>query len=482
MNTSSNTIKYNGPDFKEIGVQNGMSLNDVLSKLNDVILTLKSNEVSLGPEEKPLPIKDAVLTLNERLSKIKAEDVLFESMPSFPNALSYDAVKVKSEKITVNYDLSGSYLVFTFDYSPFTKYGNSFIYKTRLYGKNVAGNILTQENNQVSGTISIPIEAIPAFIDISILIKSPNGDISLSNTQNVFSAHKRTEQVVFDVKDFMSSKQSGKKLTDYLENMFSRVNEVSTIKDVVDKYEVSDLENIPNQKGMLQIVSTLLSFSDTLKSKTDSLDKINIPGRNTELSIQSAFDLVGDMYAGLTQELKKKDDQILALNQEVIKLQGFYSSIVNSQSGGSLTLSGGTTGSGSGPGGCFGAGCGGSTITIETPPPDTMNTSITPTEVYDATINSFIQNGVSFIDFYMSNCGPCQQMEMTVGLLNGSFNKETQTVNFGKINVTNERQSAQNYVIGFAPTFIIFKNGIEVERIEGVNTFEFIRAKIQSYL
>jgi thiol-disulfide isomerase/thioredoxin len=108
-----------------------------------------------------------------------------------------------------------------------------------------------------------------------------------------------------------------------------------------------------------------------------------------------------------------------------------------------------------------------------------MNTLITPNEIEESIFNTFIASGVSFIDFYSDNCPPCSQMEPTIGYLNGYFNSEIQRVSFGK---TKDRVLKTNNGVQGTPIFIIFKNGAEVERHSGVQTFEFLRQRIESQL
>lgn len=69
------------------------------------------------------------------------------------------------------------------------------------------------------------------------------------------------------------------------------------------------------------------------------------------------------------------------------------------------------------------------------------------------------------VDFWATWCGPCQMMLPIVGELAQELVDQPYKV--GKINVDEEADLAQKYDIMSVPTFIVFKGGVEVERVHG---------------
>jgi thioredoxin 1 len=66
------------------------------------------------------------------------------------------------------------------------------------------------------------------------------------------------------------------------------------------------------------------------------------------------------------------------------------------------------------------------------------------------------------VDFWATWCGPCKQMAPVVEQLAGDFQDR---VTVGKLDV--DPQIAVAHRIEALPTFVVFKNGQEVERIVG---------------
>lgn len=68
------------------------------------------------------------------------------------------------------------------------------------------------------------------------------------------------------------------------------------------------------------------------------------------------------------------------------------------------------------------------------------------------------------VDFWASWCPPCRIMEPEVEALSSA----REDVEFFKVNVDAETDLAQKFLVLSIPTFILFQNGIERERIMGV--------------
>lgn len=67
------------------------------------------------------------------------------------------------------------------------------------------------------------------------------------------------------------------------------------------------------------------------------------------------------------------------------------------------------------------------------------------------------------IDFYADWCGPCKMMAPIIE----KIASEQTEVKVGKINIDNEERLAIKYGVMSIPTFIVIKNGEEVNRIVG---------------
>lgn len=68
------------------------------------------------------------------------------------------------------------------------------------------------------------------------------------------------------------------------------------------------------------------------------------------------------------------------------------------------------------------------------------------------------------VDFFATWCGPCKMMLPIVEEL---AKEEGGKFKVAKINVDESNDLAQEYEVMSIPTFIVFKNGKEVERVMG---------------
>lgn len=73
-------------------------------------------------------------------------------------------------------------------------------------------------------------------------------------------------------------------------------------------------------------------------------------------------------------------------------------------------------------------------------------------------------SGLVLVDFYLSTCPACQK---SAPILTYFANKYSDEVKVGKIEVRDNTEIANQYQIQYVPTFILFKDGNEVDRIVG---------------
>ncbi|KAF2222130.1 PITH domain-containing protein [Elsinoe ampelina] len=71
-------------------------------------------------------------------------------------------------------------------------------------------------------------------------------------------------------------------------------------------------------------------------------------------------------------------------------------------------------------------------------------------------------------DFYADWCGPCKAIAPFYEQLSSQLSRPGQ-ITFTKVNTDNQREIAQSYNITAMPTFMIFKNGRETQRIRGAD-------------
>ncbi len=95
------------------------------------------------------------------------------------------------------------------------------------------------------------------------------------------------------------------------------------------------------------------------------------------------------------------------------------------------------------------------------------------------TFDGAIKSGIVLIDFYADWCGPCKMMEPVIDELASEM--EGKAV-IAKVNVDEYSDIASRYQIFSIPTFIIFKDGKEIERMIGAVGKSGILDKLQGYI
>lgn len=88
--------------------------------------------------------------------------------------------------------------------------------------------------------------------------------------------------------------------------------------------------------------------------------------------------------------------------------------------------------------------------------------------------NKEIENGLKLVEFHTSWCGYCKKQQPELEAM--------EKVWIGQIDADNSPEIAAKYNINSFPTFLIMKNGSEVERINGMRKKEDLMHKIMKYL
>lgn len=80
-------------------------------------------------------------------------------------------------------------------------------------------------------------------------------------------------------------------------------------------------------------------------------------------------------------------------------------------------------------------------------------------------------SGICAVEFSAEWCGPCKRMEPTVEKLESEFKSAV----FFSVDVDDVPSIAQKYKIRTLPTFLVLKDGQEINRITGVSLIEPLR-------
>lgn len=83
------------------------------------------------------------------------------------------------------------------------------------------------------------------------------------------------------------------------------------------------------------------------------------------------------------------------------------------------------------------------------------------------------------VDFYATWCGPCQMMAGILEQVSGQMKDKLMVV---KIDTDKYDQLASQHHIYALPTLVLFKNGAEVDRIEGVMQAAQLIDRVQRFL
>ncbi|MDP2670883.1 MAG: thioredoxin [bacterium] len=86
---------------------------------------------------------------------------------------------------------------------------------------------------------------------------------------------------------------------------------------------------------------------------------------------------------------------------------------------------------------------------------------------------------VEFLDFYADWCGPCKVMEPTLEALEKELGDK---VKITKIDVDSESEASMKYGVMSIPTYIVLKDGQEVERFVGATSKDILKTKIEAHL
>ena len=85
-------------------------------------------------------------------------------------------------------------------------------------------------------------------------------------------------------------------------------------------------------------------------------------------------------------------------------------------------------------------------------------------ELKDCEVDAFIKDGLVCLDFYAVWCGPCTRLSELLTKLQLNFSN----IKFAKVNIEDAVVSTTQYNVVSLPTVVLFKDGVKVDRIEGL--------------
>lgn len=95
-------------------------------------------------------------------------------------------------------------------------------------------------------------------------------------------------------------------------------------------------------------------------------------------------------------------------------------------------------------------------------------------ELNDKNFSEETKTGLKLVEFYTGWCGYCKKQQPEL--------EKMDKVWIGQIDADNSPQTVYMYNVNAFPTFLIFKNGKEVERFSGFKTKEDLMGRMLNHI
>ena len=90
----------------------------------------------------------------------------------------------------------------------------------------------------------------------------------------------------------------------------------------------------------------------------------------------------------------------------------------------------------------------------------------------------FVKKGTVLVDFFAEWCMPCLMLAPIVDEISEKIKK----IKFGKVNIDDSRDVAEEFSVMSVPTLIVFKEGKEVDRIVGTLPADVLEEKLKKFI
>ena len=95
-------------------------------------------------------------------------------------------------------------------------------------------------------------------------------------------------------------------------------------------------------------------------------------------------------------------------------------------------------------------------------------------ELNDNNFSEKIKSGLKLVEFYTDWCGYCKKQKPEL--------ESMEKVWIGQVNAEKAGKIASKYRVNAFPTFLLFKDGEEIERFSGMRSKEELMGKIMKHL
>ena len=100
-------------------------------------------------------------------------------------------------------------------------------------------------------------------------------------------------------------------------------------------------------------------------------------------------------------------------------------------------------------------------------------------EIKNNEFRSEIEDGIVLVDFYAQWCGPCRMISPVLEQLHEEYDGK---VNFVKVDIDVNPETAKEYGVMSIPNLLIFKDGELADRLLGFKPKQTLQQWINNYL
>ena len=101
------------------------------------------------------------------------------------------------------------------------------------------------------------------------------------------------------------------------------------------------------------------------------------------------------------------------------------------------------------------------------------------TELNEELVKSDEEKKLILLDMYTDWCGPCKYLSPLLKILEETYQDK---VTFLKANIQNAQDIGDYYEVIKIPLIKLFKNGYEVDSIEGAQNLEYYKNKLNEFI